>query len=111
MVPSLAADACFEPCLSITAGVSSVLSQSSILGQNPKIGCQEFNDLQTPKLSKKQLCDRAPWCRVSRVARCRGGLLDHHAPPAAPEIPPDVRAAKASSSHCMKVTTPPRSHL
>ena len=28
------------------------------LGQNPKIGCQEFNDLQTPKLSKKQLCDR-----------------------------------------------------
>src|SRR5882724_3143481 len=28
------------------------------LGQNPKIGCQEFNDLQTHKLSKKQLCDR-----------------------------------------------------
>ena len=28
------------------------------LGQNPKIGYQEFNDLQTPKLSKKQLCDR-----------------------------------------------------
>src|SRR5437867_11436942 len=25
------------------------------LGQNPKIGCQEFNDLQTPKFSKKQL--------------------------------------------------------
>ena len=36
----------------------SVLSQNSIFGQNPKIGCQEFNDLQTPKLSKKQLCDR-----------------------------------------------------
>src|SRR5467141_2469210 len=35
-----------------------VLSQSSIFGQNPKIWCQEFNDLQTPKLSKKQLCDR-----------------------------------------------------
>src|SRR5713101_6863873 len=35
-----------------------ILSQSSIFGQNPKIGCQEFNDLQTPKLSKKQLCDR-----------------------------------------------------
>ena len=35
-----------------------VLSQNSIFGQNPKIGCQEFNDLQTPKLSKKQLCDR-----------------------------------------------------
>jgi len=42
-----------------------VLSQSSIFGQNPKFGSQEFNDLQTPKLSKKQLCDRtrrsAPW--------------------------------------------------
>src|SRR6266446_568550 len=28
------------------------------LGQNPKIECREFNDLQTTKLSKKQLCDR-----------------------------------------------------
>jgi len=35
-----------------------VLSQSLILGQNPKIGHQKFNDLQAPKLSKKQLCDR-----------------------------------------------------
>src|SRR4029453_6474888 len=35
-----------------------VLSQNAIFGQNPKIGCQECNDLQTPKLSKKQLCDR-----------------------------------------------------
>jgi len=35
-----------------------VPSQSSIFGQNPKIGCQEFNNLQAPKLSKKQLCDR-----------------------------------------------------
>jgi hypothetical protein len=35
-----------------------VLSQSSIFGQNPKIWCQEFNDLEAPKLSKKQLCDR-----------------------------------------------------
>src|SRR3989442_567863 len=34
------------------------LSQSSIFGQNPKIWCHEFNDLQTSKLSKKQLCDR-----------------------------------------------------
>jgi hypothetical protein len=32
--------------------------QSLILEQNPKIGYQEFNDLQTPELSKKQLCDR-----------------------------------------------------
>jgi hypothetical protein len=37
---------------------SGVLSQSSIFGQNPKIWCQEFNDLETPKLLKKQLCDR-----------------------------------------------------
>src|SRR5215471_9791240 len=29
--------------------------QSLIFGQNPKIGYQEFNDLQTPQLSKKQL--------------------------------------------------------
>ena len=28
------------------------------LGQNPKIGYQKFNDLQTAKLSQKQLCDR-----------------------------------------------------
>src|SRR5712691_1560163 len=28
------------------------------LGQNPKIGSQEFKDLQTPRFSKKQLCDR-----------------------------------------------------
>jgi hypothetical protein len=28
------------------------------LGQNAKIGSQKFNDLQTAKLSKKQLCDR-----------------------------------------------------
>jgi hypothetical protein len=30
-----------------------VLSQSSIFGQNPKIGYQEFTNLQTPELSKK----------------------------------------------------------
>jgi hypothetical protein len=28
-----------------------------VLGQNSKIGYQKFNDLQTAKLSKKQLCD------------------------------------------------------
>ena len=39
-------------------GPDTVLSQSSIFGQNSKIGCQKFNDLQTPKPSKKQLCDR-----------------------------------------------------
>src|SRR5882724_7827282 len=31
------------------------------LGQNPKIECREFNDLQTAKLSKKQLCDRTQY--------------------------------------------------
>ena len=40
------------------------------LGQNPKIGCQEFNDLETPKLSKKQRCDRTrkvPWLGVQSL--------------------------------------------
>jgi hypothetical protein len=40
------------------------------LGQNPKIGWQEFNDLETPKLSKKQLCDRTrkvPWLGVQSL--------------------------------------------
>src|SRR5215831_16585682 len=31
------------------------------LGQNPKIGYQKFNDLQTAKISKKQLCDRTAY--------------------------------------------------
>src|SRR5688572_8725194 len=35
-----------------------VLSQSSLFGQNPRIGYRKFNGLQTPKLTKKQLCDR-----------------------------------------------------
>src|SRR5262245_957696 len=38
------------------------------LGQNPKIGYQKFNDLQTAKLSKKQLCDRTP--RRSSTKSC-----------------------------------------
>ena len=36
--------------------------KARFLGQNPKIGCQKFNDFQTPELSKKQLCDRTPIC-------------------------------------------------
>ena len=28
-------------------------------GQNPKTRHRQFNDLQTTKLSKKQICDRA----------------------------------------------------
>jgi hypothetical protein len=35
-----------------------VLSQISILGVKSENGSRKFNDLQTPKLSKKQLCDR-----------------------------------------------------
>src|SRR5256886_10767373 len=59
-----------------------VLSQSSIFGQNPKIGCQEFNDLQTPKLSKKQLCDR------TRIIPCAHDFrLEHHPPGAGPRRP------------------------
>jgi hypothetical protein len=42
----------------VLASLMAVLSQNSIFGQNPKIGYQEFDDLQTSKLSKKQLCDR-----------------------------------------------------
>src|SRR6266571_1903973 len=56
---------CAAPLVYTTRASSMVLSQSSIFGQNPKIWCQEFNDLQTPKCSKKQLCDRTlrvPWC-------------------------------------------------
>src|SRR6266849_4227024 len=62
-------------------GVASlILSQSSIFGQNPKIGCQEFNDLQTPKLSKKQLCDRT-LCGTT-LADCTQSFGDilHHSP-------------------------------
>jgi hypothetical protein len=36
------------------------------LGQNPKIWCQEFNDLQTPELSKQQRCDRT----IPSLYRC-----------------------------------------
>ena len=52
------------------AALSAVLSQSSIFGQNPKIWSHKFNNLQTPKLSKKQLCDRTP--RVASVASTAG---------------------------------------
>jgi hypothetical protein len=46
---------------------SAVLSQISILGVKSKIGSWKFNGLQTPKLSKKQLCDRTG----ELSARCR----------------------------------------
>gem|GEM_PF-6060432 len=41
------------------------------LGQNPKIGYQKFNDLQTAKISKKQLCDRT----TAGTITYRDGLL------------------------------------
>src|SRR6266851_1322750 len=57
-------------------GQKRVLSQSSIFGQNPKIWYQEFNDLQTPKLSKKQLCDRTARPSIrSTTARVVPGRL------------------------------------
>src|SRR5205085_2151133 len=40
------------------------------LGQNPKVGCQEFNELQTPKLSKKQLCDRTRRPSTGKPVSC-----------------------------------------
>ncbi len=49
---------CIQSLKGLTVREKRVLSQISILGQNPKIGYQKFNDLQTPKLSKKQICDR-----------------------------------------------------
>jgi hypothetical protein len=52
-----------------------VLAQSSIFGQNPKIECQEFNDLQTLKLSKKQLCDRTRPLPLWRPSRPRTGAF------------------------------------
>src|SRR5881628_708948 len=47
-------------------GDQSVLSQISILGENPKIWYRKFNGLRTPKLPKKQICDRTP----GRAAGC-----------------------------------------
>src|SRR6266849_217769 len=43
---------------SLPARANRFCRKARFLGQNPKIWCQEFNDLQTPNLSKKQLCDR-----------------------------------------------------
>lgn len=37
-----------------------MLSPSAIFGQNPKVGCQEGNDVPTPKRSKKPRCDSTP---------------------------------------------------
>lgn len=50
------------------------MSQSSILGENLKTGYQPFNDLGTPKLSKKPLCDRTLACVVSRE-KCRTWIM------------------------------------
>jgi hypothetical protein len=53
---------------------STVLSQSSIFEQNPKIWSQKFNDLQTPKLSKKQLCDRTVSLWLQRLGESHGQI-------------------------------------
>ena len=37
----------------IQEGMSGLCRNVRFLGQNPKIGCQKFNNLQTTKLSKK----------------------------------------------------------
>src|SRR5262245_47585060 len=44
------------------------------LGQNPKIGYQQFNDLQTAKLSKKQLSDRTIWSATCHVRVTQHGI-------------------------------------
>ncbi len=46
------------------------------MGQNPKIGYQKFNDLQTPKLSKKQICDRTIGGVLEAFPRLRVALLE-----------------------------------
>ena len=67
--------------LPLVLGVLRVLSQSSIFGQNPKIWCQEFNDLQTPKLSKKQLCEwtHTRALQAEQGVGFRGGSLERNA--------------------------------
>jgi len=45
-------------CRTIGRGVHKILSQNSILEAECENQVSQFNDLQTPKLSNKQLCDR-----------------------------------------------------
>jgi hypothetical protein len=54
----------------IREGRSQFCRKVRFLGQNPKIGYEEFNDLQTLALSKKQLCDSTP-ARTHTVKRLR----------------------------------------
>jgi hypothetical protein len=56
------------------AAIIGVLSQISILGQNPKIGYQKFNGLQTPKLSKQQICDRTHHIGAIKLFICHYNL-------------------------------------
>src|SRR6266446_8878426 len=58
-----------KPPCDACAHASGFCRKVRFLGQNPKIGYQEFNELQTPKLSKKQLCDRTISCTDSRLSR------------------------------------------
>jgi len=43
-----------------TEDAEGICRKFRFLRQNPKIGSRKFNDLQTPKLPKKQLYDRTP---------------------------------------------------
>src|SRR5215471_18098854 len=55
------------------------------LGQNPKIGYRKFNVLQTAKIPKKQLCDRAP--SAAGASGCPAGgqsILTARSTPAPP---------------------------
>ena len=67
------------------------------LGQNPKIGYQKFNDLQTAKLSKKQLCDRTVARPCPQDSDLPGRALS-----ALSERPFDAAARKAAA--CIRVS-------
>ena len=72
------------------------------LGQNPKIRCQEFNGLEPPKPSKKQLCDRTKHATrgidfeaVGDPGSGRGHLAEHPVVAQRP-IRGDVKRADAA---------------
>jgi chromosome partitioning protein len=57
--------------------VEEVLSPNFGFEQNPKIGCQKFNDLQTPKFPKKPIFHRtptAPHMNIVAIAQQKGGV-------------------------------------
>src|SRR5436309_8543129 len=83
-----------------------VLSQSSIFGQNPKIGCQEFNDLQSPKRSKKQLCDRTNTsCSWKRYCHWKRGSATPSASRVNAPVLPRIAVASGDTSVSWKPST------